>query len=820
VVIRGEAGIGKTRLISELVKCASVDGLRLMKSRCYAAEENVAYGPVLDALQPFAEEVCSSKETSRYPHLRQLLRCDPERPCAFDLEADLAGERRRLYEEIVSLATGLCDRAAILWVVDDVHWIDASSASVLSYVVRRLAERPFLLLVTVRDGAELSEACLRLLQERSTDQVCATVALGPLSRDAIRSLVAGFDLGQEKGQLAEKIHRLSGGNPFLALEFLRGIGSATSFDLESFSDASLLSDRVTELLQARLQGLAPSAIRLLEAVAVLGRNAIPRHAADAADLSLHEASDVSEELYARGILRDREGRIEFVHDITREFIYGNVGGVRMASLHLFVAEALASDVTATLPTIARHFHLGGDRARAFEYALRAATSSIASFGHEEAKAMATLALSQAASDTERSASVGILGRAQFALGEMLDAEHHFGQLLELEPQMEPTNQATVQFLMARARMERSDCAGATDSLSELAETIGEIEDPTDRLAAEIEHQVLGLKLAIRWHNAQEARERAVAIRHTYEDGRRDGLLTPGAAADALCGLAAYSAFFDSVAKAAVLVEEAEATARRESVGHLQRTLLLAGVIRARQAKWDQAEHVLAEALSLANTKNQVLEAGMARNSLAYCALEQGLWDEAQRLCTESLRTYEVLPEGTFVKTAPLTNLGDVLFCQGHVRQAKAVYERALRTVAQDYRWQLHASLGLVALQLGDTRAARNHWAVLRDLDSMRLRGVQERFKVEWLRAFIESEPESTNHSVQLDDVIDHLREVDIPGYLKLKWLRVLLDPEANAAERRLALEGLRGAQMAWFASFSRRWYLAARTNYKRVEAGA
>ena len=103
---------------------------------------------------------------------------------------------------------------------------------------------------------------------------------------------------------------------------------------------------------------------------------------------------------------------------------------------------------------------------------------------------------------------------------------------------------------------------------------------------------------------------------------------------------------------------------------------------------------------------------------------------------------------------------------------------------------------------------------------MRLRGVQERFKVEWLRAFIESEPESTNHSVKLDDVIDHLREVDIPGYLKLKWLRVLLDTEANAAERRLALEGLRGAQMAWFASFSRRWYLAARTNYKRVEAGA
>ena len=115
--------------------------------------------------------------------------------------------------------------------------------------------------------------------------------------------------------------------------------------------------------------------------------------------------------------------------------------------------------------------------------------------------MATLALSQAAFDTERSASVGILGRAEFALGAMLDAERHFRQLLELEPQMEPTSQATVRFLMTRARMERSDCAGATDSLSELARTIGEIREPADRLAAEIEHQVLGLKLAMRWHNA-------------------------------------------------------------------------------------------------------------------------------------------------------------------------------------------------------------------------------------------------------------------------------------------------------------------------------
>ena len=809
-VVRGEAGIGKTRLSAELARCAAMEGMRVLKSRCYAAEENVAYGPVLDALREFSDLICSKEgaDGPLYPHIRQLLRCEPSLDANVDLEADLAGERRRLYEEVAGLSSTLCEDATTVWIFDDVQWIDGSSASLLSYLIRRLADRRFLLLVTVRDPSDQSEACRKLLRDRSTDQRATTLSLGPLSLEAVRSLIERLEVPTTT-DLPERIHRLSGGNAFLALELLRDAGPLTTPEAEDLAGEALQSDRVRSLLKTRLQGLAPSSIRLLEAIAVLGRDATPAHAADAAGLTLPAASDVSEELYARGILRDVEEQLEFAHDITREFVYQNLGGVRRASLHLFVAESLARDVQVTLPTIARHFHLGGDRARAFEYGIRAAKTSIASFGHEEAKSMASLALSQAVTNGERTTALRILGRAEFAVGSLQQAEYHLTSLLELELEAAPVDRAATRLLIARARMERSDRAGAARALDKLSNTVLAISEPAQRVNMQIERHVLALKLATRWHDPVLARETAGAIRTLYVENRT---ITHEAATTALYGLAAFAAFFESVDEAASLIDEAETRARCHTPELLQRTLLLAGVVEARRARWDRAESLLNEALSSALRRNQVLDAGIARNNLAYCAVERGLWNRAQQLCSESLQTYVTLPEGTFVRTAPLTNLGDALLYQGRPREAKAVYERALCHVSDDYLWQLRASLALVALQLGDTRDARFHWKAVMDLGSESLAGVQERFKVEWLKAFAVAQAGALHKQQHCADVMADLRRIDLPGSLKLAWLNLLLFGKTGGDEERKILADLRDAGMGWFARFSRRWHAAATAN--------
>ncbi len=812
-VLRGEAGIGKTRLSAELARCVAVEGVRLLACRCYAAEESIAYGPVVDALREFSDIVCGPDQTggAAYAHLRRLLQCEPVQQPAIDLEADLAGERRRLYEEVVALLDGLCAAHTTIWIVDDVHWIDGSSASLLSYLMRRLASRPLLLLVTVRDGTELGDACRKLLRDRATDEQATTVSLGPLSPEAVIELAQRLEVPSAAG-LADRIHQLSGGNPFLALELLRDAAAVTSPEAERLTADALLSERVRSLLQARLQGLAPSAIRLLESVSVLGRNATPTHAAHAAGLTLQEASGVSEELYARGVLRDAEARLEFAHDITREFVYRNLGGVRRASLHLFVAEALARDFKATLPTIARHFHLGGDRARAFEYAIRAATASIATFGHEEAKTMASLALSHAATDSERAAALGLLGRAEFANGSMLQAERHLSELVRLQSSVSPAEVANVRLLLARAQMERSDKDAASRTLDQLAASLHSVPDLVDQLNIGIEQHVLALKLAIRWHDPRRAQAEAEAIRERYEENQGVSSI---ASVSALYGLAAYAAFFQSADLAASLIEDAVDQARHECRGQLERTLLVAGLIEVRRAKWDRAESFLSDVLVEDMLRRQILEAGMARNNLAYCAVEQGRWDTARELCKESLRTYEGLPDNSFVKTAPLTNLGDLYFYQGRPRQAKTVYQEALKNVSDDYYWQLKASIALVALQLGDFDLLHSHCRSVREVDPASLSGVQERFKVDWLRAFLAARLDGPAAGARWASASADLREIDLPGALKLSWLCMLFFGRLADCQDPCTHGELRNAGMGWFARFSQRWHAAAVANSDR-----
>lgn len=810
-VLRGEAGIGKTRLSAELARCVSVEGVRLLACRCYAAEESIAYGPVVDALREFSDIVCGPDQSggAAYAHLRRLLQCEPVQQPALDLEADLAGERRRLYEEVVALLDGLCAAHTTTWIVDDVHWIDGSSASLLSYLMRRLASRPLLLLVTVREGTELSDACRKLLRDRATDEQATTVSLGPLSPEAVTELAQRLEVPSAAG-LADRIHQLSGGNPFLALELLRDAAAVTSPEAERLTADALLSERVRSLLQARLQGLAPSAIRLLESISVLGRNATPTHAAHAAGLTLQEASGVSEELYARGVLRDAEERLEFAHDITREFVYRNLGGVRRASLHLFVAEALARDLKATLPTIARHFHLGGDRARAFEYAIRAATASIASFGHEEAKTMASLALSHAATDSERYQALDIAARSSLALGRLAEAEEILGALLSLREGVSPKERVQAHLIQGRVRLESSNWDGALQTLQ--AADIGSLATPSDRLEAQLYSLSLQLQGAMRRLNGSLAKRINSEILDTQIQGAKQGILTDLAAARSYYSLAGYAAFFVSSKEADELAGLAWKHCSNVPDELAVRVLLMRGVVKSHRALWDEAVALFRMALQRANDTNQVLETGSAWNNLAYCALEQARWTEAEDCCRESLALYGHLPERAYVTATPLTNLGDTCFFQGFARKAIPVYERALRESRPDLRPQMLASLGLAALQIGNNSVAEKHWESLSELGGTELTGVQERFKVVWFDAYMRSASTSENATQLLRSAALEQRPLNTGSCLKLNWLAALFSQHrkpGHGLSGGQEVDSLRHARLGWFARFSARWFTLA-----------
>ncbi|MFQ5690184.1 MAG: AAA family ATPase, partial [Gemmatimonadota bacterium] len=422
LVLRGEAGIGKTRLLEEMAKIAPVEGIAHFRSRCYPAEANVAYGPILDGIQPIATRLVKSSILASHDYY-QLGHLFPQlfvRPPEEEFEAiDPAVRQRRLYEEVTDLIRRMCAATPVLWVVEDVQWIDRSSASLLHYIARRLRERPFTLILSVRSEIALGEAAARLMGEAGAQVETHFLDLGPLDEASVRELIvlAAGDADEDARQLAEKY---SGGNPFYALEILRAAqaGDGGGPRSQGLTRASLLiSNRLRVLLTARLQGLPPQALRLLEAVAALDRHAAPQHVTKVAGLLRHEAEPLSMELCARGLLREAEDRFEFTHDIMREFVYKNLGLLRRAALHLAVGEILASASDAGPAILAHHFQLGADQARAYEFAIRGAEEAVSTCAHREAVSMATVAQSVAATPEHRFAALRLRAEAELAAGD-------------------------------------------------------------------------------------------------------------------------------------------------------------------------------------------------------------------------------------------------------------------------------------------------------------------------------------------------------------------------------------------------------------------
>ncbi|MBK5099317.1 MAG: AAA family ATPase, partial [Gemmatimonadetes bacterium] len=448
VLIAGEAGIGKSRLVREFSRSLALQSVRLIESRCYPAEEELPYGPIVDAISPIAREVLAgSAVAGRFPRLGYLLPDFPRKPVPEDEGVDPGAWRRRLYEEVATLLRLSMEDRPIVWIIDDAQWIDATSAGLLHYVSRRLEGTPFLLIVTVR--APRSGKLPTKLPVTPPDGSGYTqeIRLPPLTPEQIRELVVHGRPDALQHPAVEIAQRLSAGNPFYALEVFLAAMAAAEW-AQTMKDWDPLNDeRLRYVLAVRFKGLPSNATRLLQCVAVLERAATPRLVAAVSGLDLDSAADESAELYARGLLHDDENRLDFVNDIMRDYVYGEMSGMRRASLHLRAARQLEREPDASPGKLARHFQLGDEPSLAFRYAMEAARRASESGGHAEAALMAGLARNTAADQAEELAALEIMADSELASAQLASAREHFSEILRLQPDMPPEEQIRVKLRM-------------------------------------------------------------------------------------------------------------------------------------------------------------------------------------------------------------------------------------------------------------------------------------------------------------------------------------------------------------------------------------
>ena len=394
VLIRGEAGIGKTRLGEELIDRCALDGIDVVTTRCYAGEGRLAYAPIAAWLKSEALQPALMKLEA--PWLTDVARIRPEllaaRPDVPPPDPQLESwQRLRFFE---ALAQVFRSAAPLALIVDDLQWADGDTIDWLRYFLRSASNARCLVVGTVRAEEEQDNPPLgRLLEHLEQDDLLVEIALGPLDQAATAQL-AGAVAEQPLDEAAlARTFRETEGHPLFIVE--RGRMELTR---QPGTPDNAALPRVQSVVAARLALLSDEGRTAAEVAAAVGRDFrfdILAHASDLEEDTLVRALD---ELWRRHIVRvQTDERWDFSHDRIREVAYGGIGPARRRLIHRRIAQGMellfATRLDEVSASIASHLEHGGQPARAVPFLERAAAFAARVSASEEAIRCVTHALS-------------------------------------------------------------------------------------------------------------------------------------------------------------------------------------------------------------------------------------------------------------------------------------------------------------------------------------------------------------------------------------------------------------------------------------------
>ncbi len=407
VLISGEAGIGKSRLLAEAIKHARsiqvqkpVPTALVLEGRCIETDRTLPYAPFLDLLRSFLA-MHSSHDLAALlgptaPDLAKLL---PE--IAVFLPEVAQGsppaseqEKRRLISALFHFFTRLAEKQPLVVIVEDIHWSDDNSLEFLLFLARQIASRPILLLLTYRSEEE-HPALLQFFAGLDRDRLTTELMLSHLTVDEVEVMIRTiFKLNRAVSvDFINTIYRFTEGNPFFIEEMLKSlVSSGEIIDNDgkwehkphgggplqgvSLPNHPHLPRSIQLAVQQRLDHLSMEARELLSFAAVIGRRfdfALLQHITGRNEVELVRL--IKELIVAQLVVEEAEDRLVFRHALTRQAVYTDLLARERRALHHSVAQAIehiysdAPDVH--LADLAHHFYMAKEWAKVLEYAQRA-----------------------------------------------------------------------------------------------------------------------------------------------------------------------------------------------------------------------------------------------------------------------------------------------------------------------------------------------------------------------------------------------------------------------------------------------------------------
>lgn len=389
LLISGEAGIGKSRLVAEAKARTSQQGIRVLQGNCFETDGVLPYAPLCDLLRSTLGASSAEQQTSILasigPELSKVLpeitlwlpdfiptpMLPPEQ------------EKRRLLEAFHLFFSRLAASGPLLVVIEDIHWSDDLSLEFLLELSRRFASQPIALLLTYRSD-EVHQSLQYLLSQLDRERRATELNVDPLSVDEVDEMVrAIFDMQRPvRAEFLEAIFQLTEGNPYFIEEVLKSlVASGDIFYADGEWDRKPMSEiriprSIQDAVQRRVANLNIATRELLELAAVM------RQRFDFSLLqSLFERSEgeliqqLRELIAAQLIVEVGSEQFAFRHALTRQAIYTQFLGRERRFLHRAVAEAIEETYSATLdmhlPDMAHHFYHAGVWEKSLLYSQKA-----------------------------------------------------------------------------------------------------------------------------------------------------------------------------------------------------------------------------------------------------------------------------------------------------------------------------------------------------------------------------------------------------------------------------------------------------------------
>ncbi len=658
ILMAGEAGMGKTRLLREL-DFALEGAATILHGRCYEDVRipYLSFVEVIRSLLGQHPDYLSGIDQGDLEGVSRLLNKAPE---SADVPVSMEQDRVRLFMSIARLLIGISQRQPVVLILDDLHWVDHSSIDLLTHLVFAVTDSatrqkiPLLIVATYRPG-ETDDRVTHALTRFEREGVCETLALSGLAETETEELIKGLGLARPAHQLVTTVAEATRGNPLFVQEAIHhltasgAIAERGGYLVTTVPASDLkLPQQVTEAIATRVGALNEHQRRVITVSAVLGDAFKYATLLSASGLDEEELLNALDECVRRRFLTSEGAVVRFAHPLIQHVAYNDISSPRRQKLHKEIADVLerlySDSIDEHISEIAHHIVSAGPQAeteKVVEYARAAADRALGVYAWGEAARYFEAALAAAEGSGRFSEhDLALLhqqaGFARYRDLDMGPALHHFARAADGFRNTGDTDNL-VQVLENQMRGRITQGSAVYGTLAEL-EPLQEVLAALDESELESRTRLLAIMSQAYWTARQPEKAEITA---------REAVIVAEELEDADLCTAAYNSL--ALAQVQSLHVEEALENWRKGAAHGRRandpwrqgwSLTRLPLAQAWLGRLDEADATASEACELLRPIHAWAETSVAIASLVMVAVARGDFAAAERHASAGLRAVD------------------------------------------------------------------------------------------------------------------------------------------------------------------------------------